>query len=289
MPLAKAVVTRTGMRGGTREDPLSLMANTHPQTNLKVIILAGGYGTRLSEETSVIPKPMIEIGGRPLLWHLMKFFSAQGSREFIIALGYKGHVIKHYFLQYPHLQSDLRINLANGSVEAVQKFSEDWSIELVNTGQNTMTGGRLRRLKDKIDNTFIFTYGDGLSDIDISKLVSFHKSHGKLATVTAVRPVSRFGLLRLSTDDQVLSFAEKPDYHNELINGGFFILEPEVLDYIDDDETVWERGPCERLVADGQMMAYHHDGFWQCVDTLHELRLLSDIWDEGIAEWKVWQ
>jgi len=255
---------------------------------MKVVILAGGYGTRLSEETATIPKPMIEIGGRPLLWHLMKSFSSYGISEFIIALGYKGEIIKHYFLQYPQLNSNLKIDLATGNIETEKEIAENWQIDLADTGQETMTGGRLKRLRHKLDGTFIFTYGDGLSNVNINELVKFHKSHGKLATVTAVNPVSRFGFLNLGENNRVLSFAEKPDYKNDLINGGFFVLEPEAVDYIDGDAVSWECEPCERLVNAGEMMAYHHSGFWQCVDTLHELRLLRKIWDEGNAEWKIW-
>lgn len=255
---------------------------------MQVIILAGGFGTRLSEETNVVPKPMIEIGGRPLLWHLMHGFAANGFNEFIVALGYKSDVIKRYFLHFSELHSNLEINLANGTVDTKQNHQEDWKLSLIDTGRKSMTGGRLLRLKEKINGRFIFTYGDGLSNININKLVEFHCSHGKLATVTAVKPVSRYGLLRFTGDNQVSSFAEKPDYGNELINGGFFVLEPEVIDYIDGDDTVWEREPCERLVREGQMMAYHHTGFWQCVDTLHELRLLRELWDTGKADWKTW-
>jgi glucose-1-phosphate cytidylyltransferase len=255
---------------------------------MKAIILAGGFGTRLSEETETIPKPMIEIGGKPLLWHLMRFFSHYEVNDFIVALGYKNEVIKRYFLQYPQLQSDLKIDLSSGEVEAEENSSENWRIELVNTGAKTMTGGRLLRLKKRINSTFIFTYGDGLSNVNIGKLVAFHRSHGKLATVTAVKPISRFGLMKLSSNGQVNSFAEKPDYKNELVNGGFFILEPEVLNYIDNDDTVWEQEPCQRLVEAGEMMAYHHTGFWQCVDTLHELRGLREMWKAGKARWKVW-
>ena len=255
---------------------------------MKVVILAGGYGTRLSEETAITPKPMIEIGGRPLLWHLMKSFSSHGINEFIIALGYKGEVIKRYFLHYSELQSNLKIDLGKNSFKTENCIAEDWQIELIETGTDTMTGGRLKRLAEKIDDTFIFTYGDSLSNIDINKLVAFHKSHGKLATVTAVTPVSRFGLLNIDDSHQVKSFSEKPDFRNDLINGGFFVLEPDVLDYIDDDTTSWEREPCEQLVKDGQMMAYRHTDFWQCVDTLHELRLLRHLWDNGQASWKTW-
>ena len=255
---------------------------------MKVVILAGGYGTRLSEETAITPKPMIEIGGRPLLWHLMKSFSSHGFNEFIIALGYKGELIKRYFLQYSELQSNLKIDLGKNSITTENCIAEDWQIELIETGTDTMTGGRLKHLAEKIDDTFIFTYGDGLSNIDINKLVTFHKSHGKFATVTAVTPVSRFGLLNIDDSHQVKSFSEKPDIRNDLINGGFFVLEPYVLDYIKDDTTSWEREPCEQLVKDGQMMAYQHTDFWQCVDTLHELRLLRNLWDNGQASWKTW-
>ena len=256
---------------------------------MKTIILAGGYGTRLSEETSVIPKPMIEIGGRPLLWHLMKSFAHFGHHEFIVALGYKGEIIKQYFLQYPDLQSDLHIDLASGRVSAISNYAEQWQLELVDTGKDTMTGGRLGRLRDRVHGTFFFTYGDGLASVDFDNLLKFHRSHGRLATVTAVRPVQRFGLLKISGDQSVQSFAEKPQSLDERINGGFFVLEPGVFDYIEGDDTVWERGPCERLAADGQLMAYQHDEYWQCVDTLHELRLLREMWNSNQAPWKVWE
>lgn len=255
---------------------------------MKAIILAGGFGTRLSEETSIIPKPMIEIGGKPLLWHLMKSFSSHNINDFTVALGYKSEVIKQYFIQYSQLQSNLKIDLSSGLVHAQQRHLENWTLDLIDTGINTMTGGRLRRLRDNISDTFIFTYGDGISNIDINKLVDFHKSHGKLATVTAVKPTQRFGLLEVAPDNQVLSFSEKPEYKSELINGGFFVLEPKVLDYIDGDDSIWEREPCERLAKENQLMAYHHSGFWQCVDTLHELRQLRKLWDNGEADWKTW-
>ncbi len=255
---------------------------------MKVVILAGGYGTRLSEETAITPKPMIEIGGRPLLWHLMKYFSSYGINDFVVALGYKGEVIKRYFLQYSELQSNLKINLKNNTIKTENNIIENWNIELIETGTDSMTGGRLKRLSDKIDDTFIFTYGDGLSNIDINKLVSFHKTHGKLATVSAVTPVSRFGLLKIDKSQKVKSFSEKPDYREDLINGGFFVLEPQVLNYIYGDSISWEREPCERLVKEEQMMAYKHTDFWQCVDTLHELRLLRNLWDNGQADWKNW-
>lgn len=254
---------------------------------MKVVILAGGYGTRLSEETAVLPKPMIEIGGRPLLWHLMKSFSVHGFNEFVVALGYKGDVIKRYFLQYPDVGSDLRIELGSGKMERQGSIREDWNVELVDTGQDTMTGGRLRRLRDRLGETFLFTYGDGLSTVDLPKLLEFHRSHGKLATVTAVQPPSKFGVLQLD-GNTVLKFNEKPADVSTYINGGFFVLEPAAMDYIEGDATPWEREPCEALAGDGQLRAYVHDGYWQCVDTLHELRLLRDAWDRGEAPWKTW-
>ncbi len=254
---------------------------------MKVVILAGGYGTRLSEETSLIPKPMIEIGGRPLLWHLMKIFSTQGYNEFIVALGYKGNVIKQYFLNFPQIEADLTIDLANGTARKIKKSEVEWKIDLIDTGTDTMTGGRLKRLGERIDGTTLFTYGDGLSNIDVNDLVAFHRSHGKLATVTAVPPTPRFGLLQLK-DSQVTAFNEKRNNATDWINGGYFVVEPGVMDYIDGDDTSWERTPCERLARDGQLMAYKHHGYWQCVDTLHELRLLRDAWNGGQAHWKIW-
>lgn len=264
----------------------------HPEyesgaAKMKTIILAGGFGTRLSEETQVLPKPMIEIGGRPLLWHLMKIFSAQGFSRFAVALGYKGEVIKRYFLQYPQLAADLTVDLKAGLCTASGGAPEDWTIELCETGPETMTGGRLKRLMGKVDSTFFFTYGDGLSNVDLNKLLAFHKSHGKLATVTAVSPPQRFGVLKLS-GGRVENFSEKPEGNEQVINGGFFVLEPGIFDYIDGDDTSWEREPCERLAAAGELFAYRHNGFWQCVDTLHELRLLRNIWDANKAPWKVW-
>jgi len=255
---------------------------------MKVVILAGGYGTRLSEETAITPKPMIEIGGRPLLWHLMKSFSSHGFKEFIIALGYKGEVIKRYFLQYSELQSNLKIDLRKNSFKTENCIAEDWQIELIETGTDTMTGGRLKRLADRIDDTFIFTYGDGLSNIDINELVSFHKSHGKLATVTAVTPVSRFGLLNIDKSHQVKSFSEKPDFRNDLINGGFFVLEPGVIDYIAGDSIVWEREPMERLANEGRLAAYRHYGFWQPMDTLRDRIVLEQLWQSEEVPWKIW-
>ena len=230
---------------------------------------------------------MIEIGGRPLLWHIMKSFSHHGINEFVVALGYKGEVIKRYFMQYADTASDLSIDLGTGKVERRGELGENWKIDLVDTGQDTMTGGRLRRVRDLIDDTFIFTYGDGLSTVDVPKLVDYHKAHGKLATVTAVNPPSKFGVLQLDGEN-VTKFAEKPDQTTTYINGGFFVLEPDVIDLVDGDEIPWEREPCEKLAADGQLQAYKHDGYWQCVDTLHELRILRNAWDNGEAPWKTW-
>ena len=254
---------------------------------MKVVILAGGYGTRLSEETEILPKPMIEIGGRPLLWHLMKAFSEQGFNEFVVALGYKGEVIKRYFMHYADTQSDLKVDLGTGKTQRQGEIKEDWKIELVDTGQDTMTGGRLKRLRDRLDDTFIFTYGDGLSTVDVPKLVEFHRAHGKLATVTAVQPPSKFGILQLD-GDAVTKFAEKPAEATSYINGGFFVVEPGAIDRIASDDMPWEREPCESLASDGQLQAYVHDGYWQCVDTLHELRLLRNAWNDGEAPWKIW-
>jgi glucose-1-phosphate cytidylyltransferase len=254
---------------------------------MKVVMLAGGYGTRLSEETDVLPKPMIEIGGRPLLWHLMKIFSTQGFNQFVVALGYKGQVIKHYFLQYPQIETDIHVDLSNASVKSARHTTENWKIDLVDTGHDTMTGGRLKRLRGMLDGTFIFTYGDGLADVDLQRLLEFHRSHGKLATVTAVKPISRFGLLQIEKEN-VTAFNEKPRNADEWINGGFFVLEPGAMDYIDGDHISWEREPCQRLARDGQLCAYRHDGYWQCVDTLHELRLLRETWNSGKAPWKTW-
>lgn len=254
---------------------------------MKVVILAGGYGTRLSEETEILPKPMIEIGGHPLLWHLMKSFSQQGFNEFVVALGYKGDVIKRYFMHYADTVSDLTVDLGSGKTARRGKINEDWKIELVNTGQDTMTGGRLRRLRDTLGETFIFTYGDGLSTVNVPELIEFHRAHGKLATVTAVQPPSKFGILQLD-GNSVTKFAEKPADATSFINGGFFVIEPDAIDRIEGDATVWEREPCESLAADGQLEAYFHDGYWQCVDTLHELRLLRNAWNDGEAPWKTW-
>jgi glucose-1-phosphate cytidylyltransferase len=255
---------------------------------MKVAILAGGLGTRLSEETVVKPKPMVEIGGKPMLWHIMNIYGVHGFNEFVVALGYKGEIIKEYFLNYYNLQSDLTVSLETGEVAASKNCYRDWTVHLVDTGLATMTGGRLLRLRDKFKGgTFMLTYGDGVSNVDIRKLLDFHKSHGKMATVTTVRPSARFGGIKFS-GDSVTEFTEKPQSGEGWINGGFFVFEPGVFDYISGDDTVLEREPLENLSKDGQLMAYKHDGFWQCMDTVRDRQLLERLWESGKAPWKEW-
>jgi glucose-1-phosphate cytidylyltransferase len=255
---------------------------------MKVVILAGGLGTRLSEETELRPKPMVEVGGRPILWHIMKLYGHYSFNEFVIALGYKGEVIKHYFLNYARLNTSFTVQLGSGDVMRQQACQEDWTVHLMDTGLHTITGGRLKRLAPLIgQDTFMMTYGDGVCNVDVRRVLAFHRSHGKLATVTAVRPPARFGGL-VFEGDQVVQFTEKPQIGEGWINGGFFVLEPDVLEYIKGDETHWEREPLERLAAEGQLMAYRHNDFWQCMDTLRDLRLLEGLWSDGKAPWKVW-
>jgi glucose-1-phosphate cytidylyltransferase len=255
---------------------------------MKVVILAGGLGTRLTEETETRPKPMIEIGGRPILWHIMKIYAHHNFREFVVALGYKGEVIKRYFLDYAKLQSDFTVNLASGDVMRRASQPEDWTVHLVDTGIATNTGGRLKRLAPFLGReTFMATYGDGVANVDVSALVEFHRQHGKLATATAVRPPARFGGL-VFEGERIVKFTEKPQVGEGWINGGFFVLEPGVLEYIANDQTSWEREPLERLAADGQLMAYRHGDFWQCMDTLRDHRLLEGLWAGSNAPWKVW-
>lgn len=255
---------------------------------MKAVILAGGLGTRISEETLLKPKPLIEIGGMPILWHIMKLYSAHNVNEFIICCGYKGYMIKEYFANYFLHMSDVTFDIMNNKMHVHQKFAEPWKVTLVDTGLNTMTGGRLKRVKQYLDNeTFCFTYGDGLSDVNITKLIDFHKSKKTQATITVVQPQGRFGKINLDID-KVTGFEEKPDGDGGWINGGFFVLEPSVIDYVKDDTTVWEREPLERLAKEGQMTAYKHKGFWQPTDTLREKNILEELWNSGKAKWKIW-
>jgi len=255
---------------------------------VKVAILAGGFGTRLAEETDIKPKPMVEIGGRPILWHIMKIYATAGFTEFLVALGYKGDLVKRYFQDYYYMRNNLTIHLRTGELEVHDGDREDWTIDLVDTGLETQTGGRIKRLAPWIGRqTFLMTYGDGVADIDIQKVVQFHRQHGKLATITAVRPPARFGGLHFE-GSRVSHFVEKPQIGEGWINGGFFVLEPQVLDYIDGDQTLFEREPLERLTREAQLVAYRHDQFWQCMDTLRDLRLLEGLWASGDAPWKVW-
>ncbi len=255
---------------------------------MKTIILAGGLGTRLQEETTVIPKPMVEISGWPILWHIMNIYAAYGYNEFVIALGYKGNIIKQYFLNYHHLRNSLSIHLGSGNIFVHDGNREGWTVHLIDSGIETQTGGRIKRLAPWLrEEPFMLTYGDGVADINMHELVAFHQKHGKLATVTAVRPPARFGGLRFS-GELVTEFVEKPQIGEGWINGGFFVLNPQVLDYIVGDETIFEREPLERLAKDGQLVAYRHEGFWQCMDTLRDVRLLQSLWESGKAPWKVW-
>ncbi len=256
---------------------------------MKVGILAGGVGSRLVEETEIKPKPMVEVGGRPILWHIMMHYAFYGFTDFVIGLGYKGEFIKKYMVDYSALTGNLKINLKTGRINMHGGYRPDWNVDLVDTGISTLTGGRIKRLKQYLDNeTFMLTWGDGVSDVNLRDLLAFHKSHGKLATLTAVRPPARFGHLTFD-GNRIASFEEKPQTAEGWINGAFFVLEPEVFGYVGGDDTQWEKEPMERLAADGQLMAYKHEGFWQCMDTLRDKKLLEDLWQRGNAPWQVWK
>ena len=256
----------------------------------KAVILAGGLGTRISEETHLKPKPMIEIGGKPILWHIMKLYSAHGINEFVICCGYKGYLIKEYFANYSLHMSDITFDLANNRMEVHQRYAEPWRVTLVDTGEQTMTGGRLKRVAEYVqsEEAFCFTYGDGVSDIDIRALISFHRTQGLKATVTATQQPGRFGALDFD-GTRVRTFKEKPKGDGAMINGGFFVLSPSVIDYIEGDSTIWEREPLEKLANEGQLAAYRHEGFWQPMDTLRDKNHLEDLWSGGKAPWKVWK
>lgn len=255
---------------------------------MKVVLLAGGLGTRISEETSVRPKPMVEIGGKPILWHIMKIYAAHGLTDFIVCCGYKGYLIKEYFANYFLHMSDVTIDLGKNSIEVHQKKAEPWRVTLVDTGETTQTGGRLRRVRDYIDGDFCMTYGDGVGSIDVRELIKFHHAHGKKATMTAVQPPGRFGALALN-GTQVDSFIEKPTGDGGWINGGFFVLNPSVLDLIEGDEILWEREPLETLANTGELQAWFHRGFWQPMDTLRDKTHLEGLWNSGRAPWKTWE
>lgn len=258
---------------------------------VKTVILAGGLGTRLAEETDLKPKPMVEIGGHPILWHIMKHYAAHGFKEFFVALGYKGEVAKRFFLDYHALQGSMTIDLAAGGIKSDNPDSDDWIVHLKDTGQSTNTGGRIKRLENCLrENTFMVTYGDGVCDVDVAKLLAFHRRHGRLATVTAVRPPARFGGLVFDEkdNDTVAEFTEKPQIGEGWINGGFLVFEPGVFDYLEGDNSNLEVDGLERIAADGQLKAYRHEGFWQCMDTLRDKRLLESLWQEKRAPWKVW-
>lgn len=256
---------------------------------MKAVILAGGLGTRIAEETSSRPKPMVEIGGKPILWHIMKMYSAHGVNDFVICCGYKGYMIKEYFANYFLHMSDVTYNMATNTMQVHEQNAEPWRVTLIDTGENTLTGGRLKRVRQYLgDEDFCFTYGDGVGSIDISALIKFHNAHGKNATVTAVQPPGRFGALEM-TDTSVNSFVEKPHGDGMYINGGFFVLNPKVIDLIDDDSTIWERKPLETLAQTEQLEAFKHDGFWQPMDTLRDKQHLEELWQSGEAPWKVWK
>jgi glucose-1-phosphate cytidylyltransferase len=254
---------------------------------MKAVILAGGLGSRLSEETVTRPKPMVEIGGRPILWHILKIYSAQGINEFVICAGYKGYMIKEYFANYFLHMSDVTFDMSNNTMEVHEQRSEPWRVTIVDTGEDTLTGGRIKRIAPYVDKTFCLTYGDGVANVDIRASIAFHRAHGGLATLTAVQPAGRFGSLILE-DDRVACFQEKPQGDGMWVNGGFFVLEPGIFEYIEGDQTIWERKPLEKLAAEGQLHAYKHRGFWQPMDTLRDKQYLEELWEKGQAPWKIW-
>lgn len=256
---------------------------------MRVAILAGGYGTRLAEETEIRPKPMVEIGGKPILWHIMKIYAHYGYKDFIIALGYKGEYIKKYMVDFCNLSNDLTVSMKTGKVQQHNGNTYDWTVQLIDTGLKTQTGGRIKRLAPYIgQETFLLTWGDGVSDVDISKLLAFHKAHGKLATMTAVRPPARYGYLNLD-GDRIVEFSEKPQTREGWINGAFFVLEPGIFNFIDNDNTQFEKEPLENLAREGQLMAYKHTSFWQCMDTLREKYILENYWQSANPPWKLWE
>jgi len=256
---------------------------------MKVVILAGGLGTRISEESHLKPKPMIGIGDRPILWHIMKIYSAQGFNEFVICLGYKQYIVKEFFADYYLHTSDVTFDLAKNEMTVHKNNSEPWRVTLVDTGINTMTGGRIKRIKDYIgDEPFMLTYGDGVADVDVNKLLEFHKSHGKIGTITAINVAQRFGVLDVDSDSSISAFREKQDLDKSVINGGFMVMNPEIFNYIDGDDTVFEQYPLSQLAKENQLMAYRHDGFWQCMDTQRDKQLLEKLWESGNAPWKIW-
>lgn len=257
---------------------------------MKVLLLAGGFGTRLSEETNVLPKPMVEIGGKPILWHIMKMYSTYGYNDFVVLLGYKAYVIKEYFANYFLYHSDVSFDLRNNEMTIINNKAENWKVTLIDTGLNTMTGGRLKRAKEYINNEpFMFTYGDGVSDINITESIKFHQQHGKLITMTSIQLEGRYGALQIDENNCVTSFKEKPKGDGNRINGGFFVCQPEVLDYIDGDHQMFENEPLERLAKDGQLMTYKHEGFWQCMDTLRDKRYLDDLCQKPNTPWMIWE
>ncbi len=256
---------------------------------MKVVILAGGYGTRLAEATDLVPKPMVEIGGRPILWHIMKIYSQYGFNDFIILLGYKGYLIKEYFANYYLHQNDIRFDFVTNTTELLSNSSEPWKVTLLDTGADTMTGGRIKRAQKHIGNeSFLLSYGDGVANVDLAKLVDFHREQNTIATLTAIQPEARFGNLNVGTHGRIRDFSEKPKTESGWINGGFFVLEPSIFNYLDGDDCILEQGPLQSLVSEDQLSAFHHHGFWQCMDTLRDNKKLNHIWNEGKAPWKTW-